>query len=85
MTSDTLNQIVEARRLAETGRAREIRLAGRLSTRELAKAVGVDPKTITRWEEGKTKPKGDQAVRWVEGLRAVEAGLREASDAETPA
>lgn len=57
-------QLSRARSLARSGEARRIRERARLTVREVAKGIGVDPATVSRWERGMTVPRGDQAARW---------------------
>jgi DNA-binding XRE family transcriptional regulator len=66
-------KIAEARQLASSGAGRMLRQAAGLTNAELARAVGVDPSTCFRWENGERTPTGDQAVRYAEFL----AELRE--------
>lgn len=65
--------LARAKRYAQTGEGRRIRLEHDLSLGELAGGVGVGITTIHRWEKGQNVPHGDAAVRWVELLEALAA------------
>lgn len=60
--------IARARRQAQTGEGRRRRLAGGLALQHVADAIGVSVATVWRWENSKSVPCGDAAVRWVELL-----------------
>jgi DNA-binding transcriptional regulator YiaG len=64
-------RLSEARRLAETGEARQIRLKSRLSTVHVARVCGVTHPTILRWERGQRRPSGDAALRYFDLLTAL--------------
>jgi transcriptional regulator with XRE-family HTH domain len=51
-------------------RLRAARRARGLSIKEVARAVGVDPGTVARWESGKSQPAIRQDIRLKEVLRA---------------
>lgn len=56
--------LTDARTHAATGTGRQIRENARLSVAEMATAIGTDRPTLSRWETGKRRPRGDAAVRW---------------------
>lgn len=63
-----------------SGRAREVRVAARLSQADVAAAVGVDQTAIANWEAGRKKPRrGEAAIRYAELLRKLADITREAS------
>ena len=64
--------VVEARELARSGRATEIRERAGLSKGEMGKAIGVATATVSRWESCQRRPRGAPAVRWVRFLRSLE-------------
>lgn len=64
--------ISEARRLSESGEAARRRQLARLSRGDVARAVGVKPETIGRWERQERRPTGAAAVRYGELLRGLE-------------
>jgi transcriptional regulator with XRE-family HTH domain len=71
MDAEQAVRISRARQLAESGRARRIRVKARLSLRELGAAVGVGPNTVLRWERGDRVPRGDAALRYGEVLEQL--------------
>lgn len=76
MTPDQLKRVSDVRRLAASGRAREIREEMRVSLRELASVLQKAPSTLSRWESGKQSPPAEDALRWAEtlGLPAKRSG-----------
>jgi DNA-binding transcriptional regulator YiaG len=64
MKTEELVAIARARALASSGTARWLRLAAGLSLPEVARAVGVSPSTIWRWERDRRSPRGDAAARY---------------------
>ena len=56
--------LARVRELAESGRAREVRLASRLSLYDVAGAIGSTASTIQRWESGLRRPYGVPAMRY---------------------
>jgi transcriptional regulator with XRE-family HTH domain len=57
-------QLAQVRSLTESGLARSIRLAARLSIRDVAATVGASPAAIYRWENGTRSPRGEAALRY---------------------
>jgi len=70
MSEEQMVGIARARRLA-AGSGRRIREAAGLSVRELASGIGVDASTLWRWETGRSRPRGDAAIRWQRTLQAL--------------
>jgi transcriptional regulator with XRE-family HTH domain len=74
-----LDQLVRMRLrgqlLGPTGRGRRLRQAAGLSVRELAKLLGIDAATLTRWETGQNRPRGEGGVRWVATCQVIEEEL----------
>jgi len=66
MTS--LTRLAQARQLGFSGLGRSIRVAARLSLRDVAGWVGVDPATVYRWETGRSNPVPEHAERWLAAL-----------------
>jgi transcriptional regulator with XRE-family HTH domain len=60
-----------ARRLARTGAAIRLRRAALLSQADVARACGVSPAAVCRWERGERQPKGEAARRYAELLRSL--------------
>jgi transcriptional regulator with XRE-family HTH domain len=63
-----LVKIANARDHAVSGAGRLIRLSAGISLREMARAIGVDPSTLLKWERGEHRPTGAAAERWVDEL-----------------
>lgn len=63
-----IDEVLRARSLAANGLGRAIRLAADASLSEVGEAVGVSGPTISRWENGKRRPRGDRAVRYAQVL-----------------
>jgi DNA-binding transcriptional regulator YiaG len=61
-------RLAQARQLGPSGLGRSIRVAARLSLRDMARWVGVDPATVHRWETGKSVPAPEHAERWLDAL-----------------
>lgn len=64
MTAEQLVLLGIAARHAEDGSGRRIREAAKLPMRLVAQNVGVKESTISRWEKGQRRPRGEGAVRW---------------------
>lgn len=69
---------VRASRLPRPAERRRIRQAARLTYRDMASVLGVDPMTVLRWERGVT-PRPEHAVYYRRLLDALETALEEAS------
>ncbi len=70
-----MRRMAHARRLANSGAGRRIRLQAGLSLPEVARTVGVSHVTIGRWERGLRVPRHAAALRWVGLLAALEKDL----------
>lgn len=79
--SDAL-RISALRHLADSGRARELRLLAQLSLPEVAAACGVSHVCISRWERGERRPRGPGALRYGALLDALTKA--QAARAATP-
>jgi DNA-binding XRE family transcriptional regulator len=55
-----------------SGKAREVRKRARLSQADVARAVGVDPQTVTNWEAGRRMPRGETAIKYATLLHELE-------------
>lgn len=73
MTPEQLRVVGELRELAESGRAREIRIARHVGLRELARAIEASPSAVSRWETGRNAPRGTAALKWARFLGLPEA------------
>lgn len=71
MRAQELRLIAWVRGLVESGAARSIREAARVSQPEVARTVRVDTSTISRWESGQRLPKGRAALRYAAVLQAL--------------
>jgi len=69
--SKTVVQLAAVREWVRTGRCRQIREHANVSQGEVARAVGVEPATVCRWEAGQRMPQGDAAIRYLEVLEAL--------------
>lgn len=67
--------LAAARFLATSGEGRRIRLAARITVRELARQIGVSKLTVRRWESGAMVPRADHAVAYLAALRQIGARL----------
>lgn len=71
MDLDQLKRIVTANRHTSDGSARAIRRRAGLTLEEFAERVGVDQSTMSRWENGQRRPRGDAACRWLTALEEL--------------
>jgi transcriptional regulator with XRE-family HTH domain len=65
---ETLRLRRRAAVLASTGMGRQRREALSITQQDLAKAIGIRPATLCRWEGGQRVPRGEPAERWVQLL-----------------
>ena len=68
---DTLEELLELKRvrmLAETGKARKIREASKITQAELARFVGVTGVTLGSWDNGEHIPRLKVGLRWLQAL-----------------
>ncbi|MFJ7590817.1 helix-turn-helix domain-containing protein [Streptomyces sp. NPDC097617] len=78
MSPDDLHRVSTVRRLAAVGEARAVRIARRISLREMAATLGVRPSTVSRWETGRAVPRSAVALRWADLLSLDIRGERAA-------
>ena len=71
MTNHDALRLSRLRLLTENGRARELRLAARLSLLEMAAACGVSHVCVSRWERDERRPRGAPALRYAALLDAL--------------
>lgn len=64
LNSTDAARIAEVRHCAATGEARRIRLKSRLAIADVARALGTDPSTVSRWEAGQRRPRGAAALAY---------------------
>jgi DNA-binding transcriptional regulator YiaG len=67
-----LVSLVEIRAALATGRVRELRQRARLSQSEFARAIGVSPAAVSRWESQARQPSEESAERLVRIMRVLE-------------
>lgn len=73
---DDLRLLLEAREAAQTGRGALLRKASGLTQGEVARAIGVEQSTLSRWESGvRRRPAGPEAMAWSRLLRDLAAYL----------
>lgn len=63
-----LKNLEQARHLSTSGNGKRIREQAKLTLKEVAEHIGVDVKTLRRWESGESMPRGDKAIAWVRAL-----------------
>jgi DNA-binding XRE family transcriptional regulator len=85
MDAATLRLLIEARSAARTGSGADVRCAAGLSQGELARAAGINPATVSRWESQERQPTGPAAIRYARVLRLLAAGTPEMREAGFPA
>jgi DNA-binding transcriptional regulator YiaG len=85
MTVKDVLLVAEARELCRSGTAAEIREAAALSQSEIARAIGVTPAAVCRWEGGTRLPRGEPAKRLALLLRALRAAPTSSSREYVPA
>ena len=65
MIKETPQTLARIRSLCSSGAAKAIRESGPLSLREMGTGVGVAQVTIWRWENGRTRPSGFEAMAYL--------------------
>ena len=68
---DRLEAMLTIRRLQDSGQARRIREQAGVSAALLARSIGVQEATVWRWETGRSRPREDAALRWLEALERM--------------
>jgi DNA-binding transcriptional regulator YiaG len=71
-TTVDLAAVARARRLAKSGAGRAMRVAARVSIRDVAHAVGTSTSVVWRWKKGQRLPRAEFAVRWVRVLDGLD-------------
>ena len=71
MTPHELLLLSRARRYAESGEGRELRLAAGLSLREVAEGHNIAPHTLWKWERGERVPRAPGAIAWAAFLNEL--------------
>jgi DNA-binding transcriptional regulator YiaG len=75
--ADQTLSLARVRAMAQSGRAREIRLAAKLSLYDVAGAIGSNASSVQRWETGQRRPYGAAALRWTGLLDALARQLEQ--------
>ena len=89
MLTANLVALANVRSATAGGAARAVRLAADLSLREVAAQIGVAPSTLSRWENGERRPRGEAALRYAHLLEELggrnqrRRGRKEVVDAST--
>lgn len=68
-------RLVTLRRWTTNGKARELRLAAKLSQADIARTVETDQTAVGRWERGERLPRGAAAMRYLNLLESVAAAM----------
>jgi transcriptional regulator with XRE-family HTH domain len=71
-----LERVRAARELPSPARCREIREAAGESQANIAGEVGVHPETISRYESGTRRPRGEILVRYVALVHELERAMQ---------
>jgi DNA-binding transcriptional regulator YiaG len=75
VTTRELLLLTQSRKAIESGAAEKLRREAHLSQSEVARAIGVAPSTVSRWEAGERMPKGRAARRYASLLADLERSL----------
>ena len=71
MQADSIGALTRVRGLTNSGTARAIRLGAGLSLGEIARAIGVSPSTVLRWERRERTPRGEKALAYAQVLEEL--------------
>jgi DNA-binding transcriptional regulator YiaG len=63
---------------SKNGTGRQIREQAQVPMRLVAEHIGVTEATVSRWETGDRRPRGEPAIRWVELLDEMRRELAKA-------
>jgi transcriptional regulator with XRE-family HTH domain len=72
MTAEQIILLGIAARRAEDGSGRRIREQANVPMRFVAQNIGVQEATISRWEKGQRRPRGEAAMKWAALLDKLE-------------
>ena len=72
-----LEEVRTAKRFLQPGVARATREASGVTVRRVAEELQVDPSTVWRWEEGRSRPTGEVLLRYLELLVALDNEIAE--------
>jgi DNA-binding transcriptional regulator YiaG len=62
--ADSIVRLARLYNNLQTGRSKRIRQAAQLTQADVARAVGASRCAVASWEDGRKRPKGDQATRY---------------------
>lgn len=79
-----LVRLARARALGSTGEGQRVRLAARITFREMGRRVGVPQSSIVQWESGKTWPSEEAALRWLDAVEELQTVLDGPTDTGEP-
>jgi len=71
MLSEDLTDAIQGREWARSGRGARIRRNAGVTQAQLARELGVDTATVSRWERNERAPRDAQAVRYARALKAL--------------
>jgi DNA-binding transcriptional regulator YiaG len=71
--TNAIDELLDLRRLLETGEARQLRERAGISAVALARQLDVSPSAVTRWEQGIRFPVGANARRYARMLSRLAA------------
>lgn len=74
-TAALLREVREKRELPSPDAARLIRQAAKVSQARMAAALGINRATLSRWESGQIRPRGDQLSRYLRLLNELQREL----------
>lgn len=77
MDIEALKRVSEVRRMLASGQARERRKSLRMSLREVATALELNPAAVSRWENGATQPRAQAALKLADILGITPADNQE--------
>jgi DNA-binding transcriptional regulator YiaG len=65
MATTSAERLARARHIAASGEARRCRQQAGVTLHEIAEDLGVNTMTVWRWENGKRRPRGEAALKYV--------------------
>jgi len=77
-----VRDLARMRRMQQTGEARRLREQAGVSLRTMARAVGVRPSTLIRWEAGRMQPREPTALAWLAALDVIRSELEQDGPSE---
>lgn len=76
-TTSPASELAIIRSQADSGKAREVRLLARLSLSEVGAQCGTDASTVSKWETGQRRPRGESGLKYarlIQELAALDLG-----------